>query len=492
VTPVGERQFVEAILKSSYISEKRALNEREYLAHLRRFIKLLDEEPSCASLLSTFSLLFGKDNKWHKPAEIYLDWPYLDTGLGSYVDVLGTSVRLVPLADLYQHLPIDVSKVARFAERIGALSSIPLAIVPCSRNPEWRYLRGVPGERYTNPIDRDYAISRFDLLVGKKSEKLAKLVWNTMCSLAKNHDDEPTYRHNPLRAVYRKNERGGAHFADSNLVHQLRNEAWVPQRGGRFVQPTNARPELLPEGFTFDPGWPWIKAIQFGVSLHSLNAKAVADSSAAVERHRMQQEAAKTLGFDDAETARRAAKIPADEFNRFYADWERRKAIELPEHNPANPGRRTDRVSALAATAPERKTEERTRSVSVGREEVKAETDQYLRQQYTNGDADQICQICKDVLPFKLDNGTYYFEAVELLPDLQRRHVQNYLCLCPNHSAMFRHANGSRETLKKRIMQHSENEICMVLAQNDHVIYFTKTHLEDLKAIIKIDEKLFL
>jgi hypothetical protein len=40
--------------------------------------------------------------------------------------------------------------------------------------------------------------------------------------------------------VYRKNERGGAHFANSQLVHQLRSEAWVPQRGGEFVRPAQA------------------------------------------------------------------------------------------------------------------------------------------------------------------------------------------------------------------------------------------------------------
>ena len=96
---------------------------------------------------------------------------------------------------------------------------------------------------------------------------------------------------------------------------------------------------------------------------------------------------------------------------------------------------------------------------------MKGESDQYLRQQYTNEDTDQICQICKDVLPFKLDNGLHFFEAVEFLPELRRHHPQNYLCLCPNHSAMFRYANGSKGKLKECLLQQTGNELSVVLAR---------------------------
>src|SRR5690606_17635820 len=165
-----------------------------------------------------------------------------------------------------------------------------------------------------------------------------------------------------------------------------------------------------------------------------------------------------------------------------------RGSVVLPEHEPGNPVRRHERVLARSADAPVRRTEERARSVSVGREEVKDEAKQYLRQQYTNADADQICQVCKDVLPFKRDDGAYYFEAVELLPELKRHHDQNYLCLCPNHAAMFRHANGSREVLRDGIAEQTANELGVVLAQIDETIYFTKTHLADLQAIIEADQ----
>ena len=53
-----------------------------------------------------------------------------------------------------------------------------------------------------------------------------------------------------------------------------------------------------------------------------------------------------------------------------------------------------------------------------------------------------MCQVCKRRLPFQLDDGSDYFERVEFLATLRRHHKRNYLALCPNHAAMFQHANG--------------------------------------------------
>jgi len=159
----------------------------------------------------------------------------------------------------------------------------------------------------------------------------------------------------------------------------------------------------------------------------------------------------------------------------------------LPDRESTNPERRAERVRSGAVDAPERQTEERTRSVSVGRDAVKQEATQYLSQHYTNVDGDMICQLCKGQLPFKLDDGTDYFETVEFLPELKNRHYQNYLALCPNHSAMFRYTNGSAASLIDMVKVQIGNEIEVVLAQIPITIYFTKTHLADLKTVINAD-----
>jgi len=98
-----------------------------------------------------------------------------------------------------------------------------------------------------------------------------------------------------------------------------------------------------------------------------------------------------------------------------------------------------------------------------------------------------ICQACKAPVPFKLDDDSPYFEKVEFLPELTKRYYQNYIALCPNHAAMFQHANGSTGLLEAMFVALIGNEVEIVLAQKDTSVYFTKTHIADLKEVIKVD-----
>lgn len=89
--------------------------------------------------------------------------------------------------------------------------------------------------------------------------------------------------------------------------------------------------------------------------------------------------------------------------------------------------------------------------------------------------------------PLGSTSGHTFFESVELLTELKKRHYQNYLCLCPNHSAMFRFANGSKQSLTESIVLRTGKQVPIVLANQELTIYFTKTHLADLQAIIKTE-----
>ena len=51
---------------------------------------------------------------------------------------------------------------------------------------------------------------------------------------------------------------------------------------------------------------------------------------------------------------------------------------------------------------------------------------------------------------------------MEFLTDLKKHYHQNYLALCPNHSAMFQHANGSRELMKTMFLGIEGNELEIV------------------------------
>lgn len=486
VTSVGERQFIEVILKENYSSEARGLNQREYVGHLRRFIKFLEDEPSSAPLLSSYYIFLGKDGKRRKPESVYLDAPYLETGVSEYIEITGASGKFIALSDAYTSMPIDVPQVTRFAEKLGAMTRIAIAPANCAQNPQWNYLGSVSGERYTTPINRDFSIKYFKSVAERKSPNLAKLVWETMRHLpGTDYEYDSTYYPNPLRATYQKNASGGPRFADSILVHQLRDFAWVPQVGADFVKPEEARVDLLPEGFTFDAGWPWIKAIQFGKNIEAQSAAATEKALAIADNQRKQDEAAKALGFSDAETARKVAEIPADELSQFLADREHRQKFQLPENEPKNPERRALKVREQAAEAPGKVSEPRTRAVSLGTSAVKQAAEQYLRQQYTNPDGEMICQVCSEPLPFRLSDGQHYVEKVELFDDAEKRHFQNYLALCPNHAAMFKHALGSGDVIREMFLACNDGNLEIILADRDATIYFTGTHMADLKAIME-------
>ena len=471
VREVGEVDQVQAILQERYTFEATIPGEKQYLKDLKRFIALVATQSSNAAMFVEFYIFENARDQWTKPSGVFLDAPFLETGLSAFYQAMGDKAPRAALAPRYEQCGIPVEKLRQFAEKLGVQKRLEIEQASCHRNPDWRYLCSVPGERYTSPIDRDFVIAELDTLLLPPSVELSRLVWQTMCSLPQHA--------NGLQAIYRKNEANGSRYADSQLVHLLRNSAWVPQTNGTFVLPSDASRALLPKGFPFDEGYEWLGKVRFGEK-----------NWQTVEESQTKETAAKKMGFPDAgslERAKQFATLPEDEQERVLAEFERRQSQELPEHEPHDPERRAKHVRQQAADAPERITEDRTRSVSVGRDDVKKQAEPYLREQYTITDGEMICQVCKAQLPFKLDDGSWFFEKVEFLPKLKKRHYQNYLALCPNHAAMFQHANSSADSMQLMFLELEGNELEIVLAQQDTTIYFTKTHIADLKVLIEAE-----
>ena len=478
VGEIGEKELIQSLLENDYTSEDRALNKRKYVSNLRRFIRFLEENPYQGEVFENRKVFLGADGIWHSGGEIFLDAPFLETGLIEYFGIVGFPDNLVALSEEYLDMAIDASKVAQLADKIGAKRTIKIREVSCYSNPDWDYLVSVRGERHTSPIDQDYRIQKFEDFAESKSKRISVLIWHTMRSASTT----------VLSARFQKNWSHGCRNADSQLVHQLRRAAWVPQ-GDRFVKPAAARADLLPDGFDFDPGWQWIKRIEFGKDVKLENERIRAEAEAAIEKKNKRQAAAAELGFRDPGDLvwlEKIREMPTSQREQVLSDWERKKAAELPEHQPQNPERRAERVGTLAADAVERTTEDRIRSISVGREDVKTEAEQYLQQQYT-GDDGIICQVCESPMPFRLDDGRAYFERVEFLTKLKKRHHQNYLALCPNHAAMFKHTSGTKDFLQEMFLELEDKRLEVVLAQQNATIYFTKTHIADLRKVIEVD-----
>ena len=400
VREVGPYEQVEAILKQRYTDAAAERPWATYDADLHRFVALVGENRNARFLFSDYHVFQQADGQWSRPGGVYLDAPFLETGLTAYFSPSGSQATRFPLSDNYRKIDLP-GQFIDFALECGVAARLEILEVACTDNPDIEYLQSAPGTVLTKTgTDSDYVIPDLEVLFENPSLALSRVVWNALCNRA--HDKSF------LKATYRYNRSNDPHFADSQLVHQLQNAAWVPQRDDAYVRPAEALRDLLPDGFPFDPGWAWLGAIGFG-----------AETEKRAEQLHRTQEIATELGFPDeaalADGMRFAALAP-DTRQKILA--EHTEPVDLPNREPGNRERRTEAVREEARKAPGRTSEKRERSVSVTRDPIKREkTAPYLRDLYTNVDGVTICQACKDRLPFRLTDGSYYFEAVEFLPE---------------------------------------------------------------------------
>jgi hypothetical protein len=474
VRELGEAEQIELILEHRYTQEAEVPDDSIYWNDLKRFVVFVEKEPDGETLFQGFYIFQGSDDIWNVPEGIYLDRPYLDTGLAAYYEALGPDSGLKSLHARYRKCGIETKKLSDFAKAVGVRTTLEIKEVSCNENPERAYLHSAGGNWSYNAINRDYHIPDLAQILKAPSIELSRLIWKTLSAL-------PAYP-NYLQAAFRWNASNNTHYAASRLVHDLRSASWVPQGDGKFVRPADASRDHLPKGFPFDHGYAWLKAIQFGEAAVRRSAQAIQKDAAA-----------KSLGFVDAAAAERARRfndLSLAEQEKILSEIENRKRSAIPDRPLVNPERRTQNVREQALNAPDKQSEVRERSVSIGREDVKEQADTYLREHYRNADGEVTCQICKGPLPFKLDDGREYFEVVEFLPELRKRHPQNYLALCPNHSAMYRLVNGSGETMREAFQALEDNELSVVLAEQDKTVYFSKTHIIDLKAVLAAEAEL--
>lgn len=469
VKEISESDLVEVLLKERY----KADNFLPKIKDIKRFVLMLENNPNKASVFEKYFIFKLDTEKWGMPSQVYIDEPYSTTGLRSYYEVMN-NIDVYALSKEYLKCGIDIKKIINFAKIVGCQFTLNISETNCLRNPDWEYLRRVPGERHTSPINTDYTILGLRNLLSTPTIQVSKLIWDTMCLLPS--------RSKYFRATYQKNEANGARYADSQLIHILRNTAWVPQQNV-FTKPAAASRELLPAGFPYDSGWQWLKAIHFEE-----------DVVKKTEENLYKFEIAKKNGFGDLATferAQRFAQLPKDEQESILSQHEHHKQPELPEAAVNNPERRRQRMIDDSANAPDKESVRRERSVQPWINEDVGKAKAYLRSLYVNSDDEMICQCCRQNMPFKVGE-LHYFEAIQCIKDLKKRSIENRLALCPNCAAKFLYIrNTDDQELLNRIVNLVEPdtspavEITISLANKEYKFHFVGKHWFDLKTILE-------
>ncbi|NMF98955.1 hypothetical protein GPA27_16370 [Aromatoleum toluolicum] len=475
----GEWEEIGLLLRTRYGSPGGAPSEKIYLEDLKRLIEFIEKNPQARTLIGAacFFRIDSPEFGWGKASDVYLDSPYLPTGLAHfYASAKKQSECRWPLDPWYLSCGIPAEKIARFAALCGCESEFKGLFVQCqcNGNPKKSYLYQAPGQRAGNYIDRDYAITAQALrMLQSKQIAASLLVWSAMRRAGAS----------VLRARFQWNDRGGSHFADSQLICTLKDLEWVPLSDGSFVRPREATQRLLHKGFAVDTGDTWLERVEFGAEERRRATETTARAKQRAE-----------FGFSTEEALQRAlafARLPEAEQERFLANAHKPEEdeFELPERSVRNAEQRAERVSEQAKQTPDKTSVVIQRSVQLGTEAAKTEAKIYLADQYTNTNGQMICQVCKGALPFKLPNGSYYFEAVELIPNLPKRFRETYLSLCPNHAAAYQYANAQRDSLQELVLTANDSEIEIVLGGVEATIYFTQMHLADAKACLEAEEE---
>lgn len=491
VKELDEARRVEAILKAKYICDEVEYPiPKRYHKDIRRFIKLVENDPEQASLFQGHAIFQSEDRKWRKPEKTYIDSPYVDTGLGTcYCDAYCNNLnRKWALSEYYKVCGIEPERIGKFAEAVGAQTKLePKKQKISSKHPEWwDKLRDSGGWSSRYGIDEDYDIPEFDILLNESDLTKSKFIWNAMSKLPDH----------VLKARYRSNSWHYEKTANSSLVWKLRKHRWIPQKQDAekeifFVKPSNAVAKLLPPGFGFDRGAKWLDAIVFGKAEREHEEAERRKKEQATQEYQWKSKAAETLGFSSVEEAQDAARMLKEDPS-FISRWKAEKQKpRFPEKESQNLKRREKQLRGQVKDAPEKEYETRERSTRITRGEI--EPDIYLRNQYTNQDDQLICQICKEEMPFKKRDGEYYFEAVEALSRdyFHKEHRAQFLALCPECAARYKEFvkrdKSALSDLYHALMKDSDKlEVLLKLGEKETSLQFVETHWQDMKTILQI------
>jgi hypothetical protein len=356
------------------------------------------------------------------------------------------------LADSYTEEQIKVFCALGVSEtvRVRRRPSDRLANVKLPSDGRYTYIRGIRG------FDPDCEIDGLEHALNSANARRSEYVWNNLLlvdprlisgevQLATRWDYEP-------HTVQARQSRAGK---------LARSTRWLPDREGTLREPGEISLADLPEAFQRSDDLS-----------RALGMKAVVP--------------------DVLETLARAAGVTPDDIEYLrgniddFRQWRAaRSKPDFPARQPVDAEGRSKRVAEQAKNARPKQYDPKTRGVRTS-DDLQAEAKTYLRELYTNEKDQMICQACHDEMPFKLDDGKYYFEAVECVTDEDRELRENHLALCPICAAKYRYANGTDPVQIREALRDADGlEVQVVLACEPIQIRFVAVHFQDLRTVLE-------
>jgi hypothetical protein len=471
VEDVNEEDYIRALLAKHYRHGSTVSDMKAHLRHIERFAAWRAGKKYHTSLFDGATLFMSDDSDaLHAASQLYVDKPFYDTGLAAVYGVEGPwAGKKKPLAKRYR----GAKGVLDFACTLGATRNLVPGHTTTNSHPERSYLWAdyySYGARWGNATNIDWTIDGLEKLLGCPDRLVSLCVWRSLQSL-----DRPFFF-----AKFRHAESYDIRERPASFVYQLRSIAWIPSASGKFHKPEDITEAELPPEFDTTDRTGWLDAIGFGTRAKRRAAE-----------YQEQRRAVIRAGIPD-EFAERFQELSDDERRtvleagfRQLANSEPPKP-EFPERDSPNPDRRWTKVAEDAEGAPEKRREVRERTVRVEPPGHRDSARVYLTELYTNDDGVMVCQCCREEMPFRLANGSYYFEAVQFDHDLDRELLQNHMALCPVCAAKYLNARTTPDTDMRLSLEKGNSEISVILAGQPERIRFRNDHKNDLLSALGV------
>ena len=483
VCEVDEAERIKAILRQRYEDPDTVIPSKLHEEDIKRFIFLVESNPDKVSLFEGYNIfntfeIFNTSGGYWPTSLIFLDSPYLETGLTVYYEddeywEFISEENVDPYFSLdYEQSDIDLKRLGKFTEKLGAKTK--LEVKPQStlwHHPESDDFAGEGGNWTRTGIDKDYRIPEFQILLARPSIAKSTLIWQTMLSLPIIY----------LKAQFRWNQKQELREKGSSVVYDLKDAKWVPQKNGdsiSFVHPCDALRDHLPGGFPYDAGQKWLEAIEFGKTAEQRRS----ENNLKRYEQSVRNQRATEMGFNSANEANTMAEIA-------NALKEQGKSPDELHDKLIAGKRRKERIRIEIEDAPEKEYEQRLRSVRSTIGTIDRRT--HLRTQYTTDSNNMECQMCRQDMPFKKRGSDEdYFEAVEALGKdrFPKEHEAQHLALCPECAAKYKELvkrdKTTREILYNLLKSSDGPEVRLSLSDFVIRIWFKDKHWQDLKTVL--------
>lgn len=464
-----------------------------HLADVRAFVAFAKSNPQKAQpMLRNVEFLLAPDReegeealRWVSPAESFLDDPFEETGFSALYkwEFESWDDEDDPDGgDWYEpdkHSPADiyveVAGFAPFLKHLGATHTFAVIKTNHRGNPKFQR-QWYPSRTSQYTIDVDFTLDvALSDIVDTQHPALLRTLWESLVT-------EPASK---AFARYRGNASSNEFAFESKLAQALKSVPWVFARDGDVRLPKELLVDDLSDGWQEPPADSLLTAIGFGTR----------EKIAKAQRERLRADLVAQGGSDqqaDAVLDAISSGVPPEVFIAAVEEWRLQRAA-FPEIPSDDPSRRAEVAASDAASAPIRETEEKVRQIVRGQTQTSEETRTYLKQNYTNDDGVLICQSCHDVMPFKLEDGSWYFEAVQFVRGRKRVHKANALAMCPLCAAKYRYVRESKddtliEDLLAIVVSAGDGsiELPVLIAGKRRTLRLTGKHTIDLQAALRV------